>query len=83
MLSLHGLTAYLVCPDCKVNYTADAKTGKRALMIAVFAILTLGLSVAGLIAGFPWGLLAFVAGTGLLACVGYVLSKMTYIEYHD
>lgn len=51
--------------------------------MAVFAILTLTLSMAGLLIGFPWGILAFIVGTGLLIYVGYVVSKMTYIEYRD
>jgi len=50
---------------------------------AVFALLTLALSTAGLLFGFPWGILAFLVGTGLLIYVGYVLSKMMYIEHHD
>jgi len=83
LLSLHGFKAYRVCPDCKARYTTDPSTKKRALVIAVFALLTLALSTAGLLIGFPWGILAFLVGTGLLVYVGYVLSKMMYIEYHD
>ena len=83
LLSLHGFKAYRVCPDCKARYTTDPSTKKHALVIAVFALLTLTLSIAGLLIGFPWGILAFLVGTGLLVYVGYVLSKMMYIEYHD
>ncbi len=52
-------------------------------MIAIFAFLAFALSAAGHLIGFPWGLLAFLAGTGLLVYAGYTLSKMTYIEYRD
>ena len=83
LLSFQGLKAYRVCPDCKSKYTTDPETKKRALMIVFFALLTLALSTAGLLVGPPWGFLAFMAGTGLLIYVGYVLSKMTYIEYQD
>ena len=52
-------------------------------MVAIFAVLTIALSVAGFALGFPWGLAAFLGGTGLLVYVGYVLSKMEYVEYVD
>ena len=77
------LKSFRVCPDCHAKYTTDASTKKRGQVVAVFAILTLTLSMAGLLIGFPWGILAFIVGTGLLIYVGYVVSKMTYIEYRD
>lgn len=82
-LSLRGFRSYRVCPDCQAKYTTDACTKKRGLVIAAFAFITLGLSAAGFLIGPPWGLLAFFAGTGLLGYAGYVLSRMTYIEYRD
>jgi len=51
--------------------------------MAIFAILTLVLSAAGFLIGFPWGLAAFLAGIGLLVYVGYVLSKMEYVEHAE
>ncbi len=83
MLSPPALKSYRVCPDCQSKYTTDACTKKRGLLIALFALITLALSAAGHFVDFPWGLLAFIAGTGLLVYVGYALSKMTYIEYRD
>ena len=83
MLSLHGFKAYRVCPDCKTKYTTDPDTKKRVPVIAVVALLTLALSTAGLLVGTPWGFMAFVAGSGLLVYVGFVLSRMRYIEYRD
>jgi uncharacterized protein (DUF983 family) len=77
------LKSIRVCPDCHAKYTTDASTKRRGRVVAVFAILTLILSVAGLLIGFPWGILAFILGTGLLIYVGYAASKMTYIEYRD
>ena len=53
------------------------------LVIVVFALFILALSTAGFLIGYPWGILAFLAGTGLLVYVGYVLSNMTYVEYRD
>jgi len=78
---VHGFKSYRFCPDCQAKYTTDASTKKRGLVLAVFALLTLTLSAAGHFIGPPWGLLAFLAGSGLLVYAGYALSKMTYIEY--
>lgn len=83
LLPLHGLKPYHTCPDCRAKYTTDTSTKKRGLIIAVFALITFNLSTAGLFFGSPWGLLAFLAGTGLLVYVGHALSKMTYVEYRD
>ena len=83
LLSLHGFKSYRVCPDCQAKYTSDASTRKRGLVLAVFALFTVALSVAGFLLGFPWGILAFLAGSGLLVYAGYVLSKTTYVEYRE
>ena len=80
---LQGFKPYRVCPDCHARYTTDPGTRKRVLVIVVFALFTLALSTAGFLIGYPWGILAFLAGTGLLVYVGYVLSNMTYVEYRD
>jgi len=45
--------------------------------------LELALSTAGLRLGFAWSLAAFFGGLGLLAYVGYTLSKMAFVEYRD
>jgi len=74
---------YRVCPDCRAKYTADSGTRSRQLLIAVFATLTLVLSIASYIDGSPWTWLTFLAGTGLLIYVGYTLSRMKYVEYLD
>ena len=83
MLSPHGFKPYRICPDCQAKYTTDTKTKKRGLVVAFFAVVTLGLSAAGQLIGFPWGLFAFTSGSGALVYAGYTLSKMTYIEYRD
>jgi hypothetical protein len=83
LLSLHGLKPYRVCPDCQAKYTTDSHTKKRGLVLAGFALVTLALSTAGHLYGFPWGIVAFLFGTGLLIYAGYALSRMTYIEYRD
>lgn len=52
-------------------------------MIAILGLLTIVLSIAGFLYGFPWGVAAFLGGTVLLVYVGYVLSKLEYVEYCD
>ncbi|MDH3377493.1 MAG: hypothetical protein OEQ39_11120 [Gammaproteobacteria bacterium] len=52
-------------------------------MTVVFALITMALSFAGTRIGFPWGLAAFLSGTGLLVYVGYTLSKLEYVEYRE
>ena len=75
--------SYHVCPDCRARYTADNKTKQRALLIAIFALVTAGLSAAGFLVGFPLGIAAFGAGIGLLLFVGYTLSKISYVQYRN
>jgi len=83
LLSHYSLKSYSVCPDCQARYTTDAGTRKRGLIIAFLALLTMIISTAGFLAGFPRGLAAFLAGIGLLGYVGYALSKIKYVEYRD
>lgn len=78
-----SLKPYRVCPDCQAKYTTDRSSRKRSLVVALIALLTLALSVAGIMIGFPWGLAAFFGSIGLLGYVGYFLSKIEYVEYHD
>lgn len=72
-----------VCPDCGAKYTVDTNTQRRALAMVVLALLQLALSTAGLQLGFPWGLVAFLCGIGLLAYVAFALSRMVFVEYRD
>lgn len=83
MLSQYSFRPYRVCPDCQAKYTTDARTKGRALVTVVFALITMALSFAGTRIGFPWGLAAFLSGTGLLVYVGYTLSKLEYVEYRE
>jgi len=77
------LKPYRVCPDCQSKYTVDPATKRRGLVIVLFAIATVGFSVLGFTRGSPWSLITFMCGTGLLVYLGYVLSNMTYVDYHD
>lgn len=83
MLAHYSLKPYRVCPDCQAKYTVDTSTKRRQLLLAVFAVMTLMLSVAAYLNGFPWSLATFLSGTGLLIYVGYTLSKMRYVEFRD
>ena len=53
------------------------------MLTAILALATFGLSAAGFLAGFPSGLLASVAGAGLLVFASYTLSKKSYVEYRN
>ena len=79
----HSFKPYHVCPDCRAKFTTDTRTKERVVLIAIFALVTAGISTAGFIAGFPWGLVAAFSGIGLLIFSGYTLSKIRYVEYHD
>ena len=83
LLSQYSFRSYRVCPDCQSKYTTDVRTKKRGLIAVVFALITMALSFAGTRIGFPWGLAAFLSGTGSLIYVGYTLSKLEYVKYHD
>lgn len=83
LLNHYTFKPYRVCPDCHAKYTTDTSTKTRQLLIAVFAMMTIMLSVASYLKGFPWTLAAFLSGIGLLVYVGYALSKMTYGEFRD
>ena len=78
-----GFKPYRVCPDCRSEYTTDKKTKKRAVLIAIYSLMTAVLSVAAFLAGFPFGLFVAAAGAGLLVFVGYTLSRMRYVEYRN
>jgi hypothetical protein len=79
LVSLHR--PYRVCPDCKTKYTTDPGTKKRGLVVAVLSVLTIILSAAGFLVGFPWGFLTFFFGTGTLIYAGHAVKKTAYIRY--
>ena len=79
----YRLKPYMVCPTCQAKYTVDIHSKRRGLLIAVFAMMTFGLSAVAFQNGFPWSLATFISGTGLLIYVGYALSKMSYVNYED
>ena len=82
LIAEYGIKPYLVCPDCGSKYTTDRKTKRRAGLIAIFALITAAVSTEAALLGFPFGLVALVAGAGLLLFVGYTLSQVTYVKYH-
>ena len=83
LYSHYSLKPYRACPDCQARYTTDRSSKNRSLVVAFFALLTIALSVAGFMIGFPWGLAAFFSGIGSLGYAGYFLSKIEYVEYRD
>ena len=75
--------AQSVSTDCQTRYTTDAKTKKRGMVLAIPAVLTIVLSAAGFLVGFPWGFLSFVSGTISVIFLGYVLKDISYITYDE
>jgi hypothetical protein len=49
----------------------------------VFALITLGLMIGATLRGSDWLLPAFVSLIVLWVYVGYAVSKVTYVRYHD
>ena len=81
LVSFHGL--YRVCPDCHKKYMTDASTKKRGIVLAILALLTIALSAAGFLFGFPWGIVSFLSGTVSIIYLGYVLKNISYIKYGE
>ena len=81
LLAQYSLKPCRVCPDCQSKYTTDRRTKRRRALIAVLALMTVGLSAQALVHGFPWGIAPAICGAALLVYVGYALSKMSYVEY--
>lgn len=81
MLAQYSLKPYRACPDCQSKYTTDKRTKRRAALIAVLALMTVGLSAHAMVNGFPWGIAPAMSGTALLVYVGYALSRTSYVEY--
>ena len=79
----HTLRPYQRCPDCRSRYTVDKDSKRRALLIALFALLLALLSGVTFLAGWPWGFASLFGGVVLLAYVGHTLSKIIYVEYRD
>lgn len=49
----------------------------------VLALITLGLTIGTTLRGSDWLLPAFVSLIVLWVYVGYALSKITYVQYHE
>jgi len=83
LLSHYTLKPYRVCPDCHTKYTSDRKTKRRSIVIVILALVTLGLSIAVSVRGSEWLLPDVVSIVILWAYLGYTLSKVTYVLYHE
>jgi hypothetical protein len=83
LLPHYSLKPYRVCPDCNGKYTEDSKTKKRQIPIRILALTAMGLTFAASAKGLVWLLPAVVSHIVLWACVGYVLSKLVYVQYPD
>ena len=74
---------YRVCPECNAKYVPDARTRSRLVLLVVFALATVALAVASHVYGYPWSLATVLCGTGLFIFLGYILSRMRYVEFRD
>ena len=83
LVSHYSIKPYRVCPDCGAKYRADAKTRKRQAALAVLALLMLGLTIAAGIKGAAWLMPAIVSHIVLWVYLGYMLSKVNYVQYSD
>ena len=83
LLSHYSLKPYRVCPDCNAKYTTDSKTKKRQIPVIILALIALGLTLAVHWKGFGWLLPAVVSYIILWVYAGYVLSKVTYVQYPE
>jgi len=83
LLSHYSLKPYRVCPDCHAKYTSDSKSKRRQVPILVLGLITLGLLIEVTMKGSIWILPAFVSLIVLWVYVGYALSKVTYVQFHD
>jgi uncharacterized protein (DUF983 family) len=81
--SHYSLKPYRVCPDCNAKYTSDSKSKRRQVPIMVLGLITIGLMVGATLRGSDWLLPAFVSLVVLWVYVGYALSKVTYVRFHD
>lgn len=83
LLSHYSLKPYRVCPDCQARYTADSKSKRRQVLIAILALVALGLTAAVRFEGLGWLLPAVASYIVLWVYVGYALSKIVYVRYPD
>ena len=83
LLSHYSLKPYRVCLDCNAKYTSDSKSKRRQVPILVLGLITLGLMIEVTLNGSVWILPAFVSLIVLWVYVGYALSKVTYVRFHD
>jgi uncharacterized protein (DUF983 family) len=81
--SHYSLKPYRVCPDCNAKYTSDSKSKRRQVPILALALSTLGLTIAVTLRGSDWVWPAFMSHIVFWVYVGYALSKITYVRYHD
>jgi uncharacterized protein (DUF983 family) len=83
LLSHYSVKPYRVCPDCNAKYTSDLKSKRRQVPIIVLTLITLGLFITVTLKGSVWLLPAVVSLIVLWVYVGYALSKVTYVQFHD
>ena len=83
MLQNLSLKPYRVCPDCNGKYTADSKSRKRQIPIAVLALISLGLTCAVGLKGSGWLVPAVASHVVLWVYVGYAVSKIIYVPYRE
>ncbi len=83
LLSQYSVKPYQVCPVCNSKYVVDRATRRRLWLIVVVALLTFASSAAAWSLGFPWGLVPFISGAGLLIYTGFTVSRMEYVEYRE
>jgi len=81
--SHYSLKPYRVCPDCNAKYTSDSKSKRRQVPIMVLGLITIGLMVLARLRGSDWLLPAFVSLVVFTVYVGYAVSKVTYVRFHD
>lgn len=83
LLADFSLKPCRVCPDCNAKYRADAKTRRRQVPIIILALIASSLTFAVSLKGIVWLLPAVVSHIILWTYIGYVLSKLTYVQYPD
>ena len=83
LLSHYLLKPYRVCPDCNAKYTADRKTKKRLVLVVILAVFSLASTTAIVLKGPVWVLPSILTSIVLLAYVGYVIVKISWVRYPD
>ena len=75
-----GWKNYRVCARCGARCRVDARTRRRQWLLATLALATLLLALAAQRHGFPWSLLTLVGGSGLFVYLGFMLSRIRWVE---